>query len=185
MTVTDDTPQIDTAAAAQAGVTLEEEVYEDYYGFDTREIFYLPDGKQFVEFQPMNEGAKSKFQKLTNKDVVVERSTGNARMKMDPASERHALITESVTGWKLMRKVGDKWQPVPFSKGSPGAELEKWLNIANPTVVEDLEKAIRKANPWLQGEMTVEDIEKEMDNLRELREEAIKREAGNASSSSK
>src|SRR5687768_634318 len=125
MTVTDETPQIDVAAATAAGVQLEEEVYEDYYGFDTKEIFNLPDGKQYIEFQPMNEGAKSKFQKLTNKDVVVERSTGNARMKMDPASERHALITESVTNWKLMRRTDKGWQPVPFSKGSPGAELEK------------------------------------------------------------
>lgn len=177
---------LDTAAASAAGVVLEDEVYEDYFGFDQKHVFYLPDGKQFIEFQTMDEGRKAKFQKMTNRDVVLERQSGNARMNVDPASERWELLKASVTGWKIMRKNNNgKFEPVPFSIGSPGAEFEKWLDKANPLIVADLEVAIRKANPWLIGEMTVEDIDKEMDNLRELREAAVKREAGNASSSSR
>lgn len=184
MSITEGT--VDSTAAAQAGVVLEEEVYEDYFGFDAKHQFFLPDNKQYIEFQVMDEGRKAKFQMMTNRDVVLERQSGNARMKVDPASERHELLKNSVTGWRMMRKnSNNQWEPVPFSIGSPGAEFEKWLNRANPSIVEDLEKAIRKANPWLIGEMTVEDIDREMDNLRELREAAIKREQGNDSSSSK
>lgn len=172
-------------AAAPAPI-LEEEVYEDYFGFDATETFYLPDGKQFITFQVMDEGRKAKFQKMTNRDVVLERQSGNARMNIDPASERHQLLINSVIGWNLMkRNPAGKYEPVPFSIGSPGAEFEKWLDKANPNIVADLEAAIRKANPWLIGEMTVAEIEKEMDNLRELREAAIKREQGEGSSSSR
>lgn len=177
---------LDATAAREGGVVLEEEVYEDYFGFDAKDQFYLPDKKQYIEFQVMDEGRKARFQSMTNKDVVLERTSGNARMKVDPATERHELLKNSVVGWKMMRKnSNNQWEPVPFSIGSPGAEFEKWLSKANPAIVEDLEKAIRKANPWLIGEMTVEDIDREMDNLRELREAAVKREEGNASSSSK
>jgi hypothetical protein len=179
-------PEYDVDAARAAGVQVEQEVYEDYFGTqDVIETFFLPDGKQYIQFRPMNEGARSRFQKMTNRDVVLERSTGNARMKVDPATERHELIVASVIGWNLMRKTDNGWQPVTFSSGSPGANLEQWLDKAPVRIVDDLEKAIRKANPWLLSELTVEEIDKEMDNLREQREELIRRQQGEASSSSR
>lgn len=155
---------------------------EDYWGFEgDAQKWFFPDGKQYIEFKRLNEGEKTRFQQQTNRDITLERQSGNARVKMDPASERHALIEASVTGWNLRRGGED----VPFSKGSPGSNLGQWLQVANPVHVERLEFEIRKANPWLQAEMTVEEIDKQIADLTELRTQAVEREAGEGSSSVK
>jgi hypothetical protein len=151
------------------------QVQEDYFGFGESQKFFFPDGVSFIEFQIMNEGQRREFQKKTNRDITFNRGTNDARIKADPAEERHALITSSVTGWNLVRN----GQPMPFSKGTPGSTLEQWLKVANPKIVDDLEFAIRKANPWMQAEMTVEEIDKEMARLSELREQVLEREKGN------
>ena len=148
----------------------------DYFGFQANERFTLPDGQQYIEFSIMNEGAKARFQKLTTRDLIVQRG-GDARMKMDPAQERHELIRSSVTGWNLYRG----GQPIPYSERN----LKDFLELANPVLVEDLEKAIRKANPWLLAEMKVEDIDREIENLQEMRKVAEERERGEGSSSSR
>lgn len=145
----------------------------DYFGFDRSEKFHLPDGVSYIEFKPMNEGEKKKYQDKTSKDLVMERNSGNTRMSVLMGSERHELIKASVTGWNLTRG----GVPVPFTPPM----LNDFLTLADPLVVENLEKAIRKANPWLLAEMTVADIDKEIQNLTEMREVAEKREAGEAS----
>jgi hypothetical protein len=152
--------------------------YEDYFGFEETKTFTLPDGRQQIFFAVMNEGAKSKFQQKVNRDIHLNRATNDARIKTDPAGERRALIEESVTGWSLMRRnaASGQWEPAPFSKGSPGSELSKWLDKANPNLVEKLEDAIRKANPWLLGEMTVEQIDEEMQRLADLRVQVIEQQ---------
>lgn len=150
----------------------------DYFGFAAEETFYFPDGVTWIKFKVMNEGAKSKFQRETQRDLVIERGSGNARTKMDPAAQRHALIEASITDWNLVRG----GRPFPFSKGRP---LADFLELSDPKLIEDLEKAIRKANPWLLDEMSVEDIDREIDNLKEMREVAEKREQGEASSASR
>lgn len=147
----------------------------DYFGFQEFETFTFPDGQSWIQFQKLNEGLRARFQKSSSRDLVLERGSGNARMKVDPAADRHALIIASCTDWNLKRQ----GQPVLFSERN----LKEFLTLANPVVVEDLEKAIRKANPWLMGEMTVEDIDKEIENLQELRAELVEREAGKLSSS--
>lgn len=164
--------------AVQTGADMP---YEDYFGFDEADRWYFPDKRQYIEFQRMNEGARAKFQKMTTRDITVVRNTGDARLKVDPATERHELLVQSVTGWFLFRN----GQPVPFSKGSPGANFEQWLDKADPRLVDDLEQAVRRANPWLGADMTLEDIDKEMDRLRELREQVEEKQRGEASSASK
>ena len=149
----------------------------DYFGFAEERRYTFPDGQQYITFSVMNEGAKARFQKMTQRDLVLERQSGNARMKMDPGAERHELILASVTDWHLFRQ----GIPVPFSTRA----LKDFLDLANPKLVEDLEKEIRKANPWLMAEMTVEDIDREIENLQEMRAAAVERERGEAFSSSK
>lgn len=165
------------AAAAAAGENVETPVYEDYFGFAESHKWYFPDGKQFIEFQRMNEGQKAQFQRRTNRDLVVERASGNARMKMDVASERHELIKAAVVGWFVYRE----GSPAPYSN----AVLEQWLAVADPKLVEDLEKEIRKNNPWLLQDMSVEDIDKEIENLKEMRDLALERDREKAGSSSR
>lgn len=156
------------------------QAFEDYWGTDDIRRHMLPDGKQYFEFRVMNEGDKAKFQKLTNQDLTIGRDN-TAKVRMDPAAERHTLIKTSVTNWNLYKAVNGRPEPVGFSKQL----LEKWLDTAPPKIVEDLEYAIRKANPWLQADMTVEEIDKEIERLEELRKTVKEREVGETSSANK
>lgn len=161
-----------------AGVEGQEPlVQQDYFGFQHLTQHFLPDGVSYFELSAMNEGQKAVFQKSTQRDLVLEKGSGNARLKVDPGGERHALIKASVVGWNLMRQ----GQPIMFTQRS----LDEFLKLADPKVVEDLESAIRKLNPWLLAELTVEEIDRQIEELQELRGDAVKREEGEASSSSK
>lgn len=143
----------------------------DYWGYVGTSIrFGLPDGVQYIEFDRMNEGQKSKYQKLTSGSIEVKKSSGNAVMNVDPARDRHALIVTSVIGWNLYMN----GNPVKFQRSL----LENWLIVADPQIIGSLEAEIRKHNPWLKNEMTVAEIEVEIENLRVLRDEAEVREQG-------
>ena len=158
--------------------TVQMDQYEDYFGFGEERVFVLPDGKQQIFFKIMNEGERSKFQKKTNKDIKFNRASGDASIKADQAEERRELILTSVTNWTLVRRSPDGWIPVPFSGERPGSELDKWLQVANPKIIDDLEFAIRQANPWMQADMSVEEIDKEIDRLNDIRKQAVEREQG-------
>lgn len=144
--------------------------YEDYWNFSETAKYFLPDGKQWIEFDVMNEGAKSSYQKAINKDIKVNRRTGDASIKSDMADERHELIRKSVINWNMRQN--KNW--IGFSRQA----LDNWLIVANPKIIEALEFEIRKANPWLQGDMSVEDIDLEIERLKELREDTEKRDQG-------
>jgi len=142
------------------------QVFEDYWGVDAKERWYLPDGKQWFEFTIMNEGQKAEYQKKTSKDLRVQGRTGDALVSVDPAGERHMLIKSSVTGWYLMQKnpKDGTWEQAPFSTKA----LDNWLTKAPPRIVEKLEFAIRMANPWLQQEMTLEQMREQRDQIEEM-----------------
>lgn len=149
----------------------------DYFGFQDTKKYIFPDGLTYMEFKVMNEGDKLKFQKRTGRDINIDRRSGDARIKMDPGTERQELIKTCVVDWNLTRN----GQIQPFGERA----MQDFLTLANPAIVEDLEKAIRKANPWMLGELSVEDIDKEIESLQEMREVALERERGEASSGSK
>ena len=173
-------PTFDTEAARAAGVVLEEEAFTDFFGFTDETKHFLPDGKQYFVLRRMNEGQKARYQREVRSDITIQRATGDAKMQPDPSRERHALIKACVVNWFVRTKdprTGSIVEPA-FSLSSGSVNLESWLSVADPRLVEDVEKACRKLNPWLLSEMSVEDIDKEIENLKELREEAVKREAG-------
>lgn len=143
--------------------------FDDYWGVDQTDQWFLPDGKQYFVISTMNEGERAKFEKENNNDLKVSRQ-GETSIKVDPAKSRWALITAAVTDWFLIKN----GNPLKFSEG----ELTGWLRHANPKIVDDLEAAIRKFNPWLNANLTVEEIDKEIENLKELRKDAEKREQG-------
>lgn len=157
--------------------------YDDYWGTNETVKHYLKDGKQYFVIQPMNEGAKTRFQKMTNQDVVLEQKSGNARLKVDPATERHELIKASVIDWHMVQrdKHTGQFEEVRFTPD----KLSKWLQTAPPHVVSDLEFAIRKANPWLQADMSVEDIDEEINRLVELRKQKEAEDLGESGSANK
>lgn len=175
-------------AMEKAGIPATEPVFYDYFGFSDEERHYLPgahghQSEYYLVLRRMNEGAKAAFQKKTSRDLRVERTTGNAVLKMDPGAERHELIKSSVVGWNLKRR-----SPNPKANGAiedapfDASNLNRFLEGSDPRIIEDVEKAIRKLNPWLMDEMSVEDIDREISNLKEMREVAVEREAGKSDS---
>ncbi len=148
----------------------------DYFGYGETGRFIFPDGVTWIEFKSMNEGAKARYQRDTTRPILIEKG-GNASTRVDPAGQRHALIEASVTDWNLTRN----GKAFAFSHRF----LKEFLESTDPKLVEDLELAIRKINPWLNDDMTVADIDVEIDRLRELRQEVQERELGEAGSADK
>jgi hypothetical protein len=173
------------------GTPQEGVVYDNYWGVDETFKYDLPDGKQFFEIRPMNEGAKVRFQKLTNKAVRMNQQSGEASFDIDPAEERHTLILQSVIGWKIMQP--DPQAPGGFSEYPCPPEgdsrqrraLEGLLERFNPKVIQDLEFFIRQKNPWMQADMSIEDIDKEIDRLEQLKRDKRNEAAGEESSANK
>lgn len=152
--------------------------YVDYFGFDEREKWVFPDGKQWIEFKKLDEGARAKFLKATRSDVHLNQRSGEARIPFDQSRERKQLLMHSITDWHMVRQGPKGWQPVPFhNNGTEGCTLAQWIDKSNPALLSRIEKAIRMANPWLMAEMSVEQIDKEIADLQELRETAVQREA--------
>jgi hypothetical protein len=156
--------------------------YEDYFGFDQEIKYVFPDGKQYIVFKPLTEGQRAKYEAITSRDIKFNRRTDDAAIHVNTAEDRHALINASVTGWHIVRKTGNRFEPVAFSKDSKGSTLEQWLNKANPRLVNELVDAIRKANPWMTEDMTVEMIDDEIRRLQELRATVAENEAKGKSS---
>jgi hypothetical protein len=147
----------------------------DYFGVDERHRFDLPDGKSWIEFKVLNEGEKSEWEKSTQGDVVFERNSGNARMRPNSADARHKLITLAVTDWNLKRrdKQTGRMEQVSIAHG-----LRDWLRYTNPKLVVDLEAAIRKQNPFLIVDLTIEEIDKQIEELQEQRKLLVERQQG-------
>ena len=160
-----------------AGIPAEEQVFEDYFGFDERHKVPLPDGKSWVQFEVMSEGRRKHYLNSTNRDVRINRSTGDAHMSMKPGDERHALLLETICDWNLRRG----GEPVPFTKNN----LQEFLDKANPRIIDKIEKEVRLKHPWLMADMEIEDIEKEIENLQEMLEVKKREQEGNASFATK
>lgn len=175
-------PQIDSQFAATGETEVEE--YGDYYGFNQEHTYFMPDGKQWIRFKVFAEGDLALYHKLLKRDVVVEKASGDARIKIDQIEERHALLHVAVTGWFMMRKTPKGWQQQPFSNGRPGTEFDKWMNVSDPRLIEDLADAVRKENPFLlgTGADTIEAIDKQIDQLQKQRQELVERQRGEAAS---
>lgn len=161
-TSTNGTPEdaLDASMRAQ-GVEPYESAQTDYFGGSTQSNFVLGDGKTFVTIKTMNEGDRAEYQNANNKEVRVQKASGDAILKMSQADERHALIRACVVDWNLIRS----GSPVPFSK----AELNGFLKTGHTEAIDAIEKACRKANPWLIADMEVADIDAEIESLQEMR----------------
>jgi hypothetical protein len=156
-------------------------VQADYFGVDVTEKHMLPDGISYLLLQKLDEGARRLYLNKTNSDVLLERASGNARIKSERGEERRILFEAAIVGWNLARE----GRPVPFSNNGRGSELGKFLDHADPTLMDDVEKHIRLMNPWLLTDMTVEAIDKEIASLEEMRAKLVEQEEGNGSSGDK
>lgn len=139
----------------------------DYFAFDEHYSYTLPDKKSWISFKAMTEGDRRKYLSAVSKEVKV-RKGGEMSLQMSTGDDREALLLAAVTGWNLTRNGA----PIAFTK----AALVDFLAVANPKVLDGLEKEVRKANPWLLADMSLEDIDREIANLQEMRAVKAKEE---------
>lgn len=165
-------------AMRDAGVATETMVQVDYFGFDETFRVDLPDGQSWIEHQVLNEGARRKYMNETNREVRLQK-TGDAFMKMATGDERHALLESSIVGWNLVRsdKKDGEIKPLVFNP----TNLRNFLTAAPPTIVDLIEKDIRDRNPWLVGDVTIEDIDQQIEELNELRDKKVAEAEGKES----
>lgn len=165
------------AAMIEAGVPTHEAASVDYFAFEEVHTVWLPDGKQWIEHKTLNEGSKKKYQNLQNRDLIIQRTTGDAKMRMVPGDERHALLTAAISGWYLVRNGAE----VPFNNRNLQEMLEKFP----PKIIEMIEKDVRAKNPWLLAEMEIEDIDREIQNLQDMRAAKLESDQGKDSSATR
>lgn len=186
-TMTDEEVERETARQSQVleamradGVPTEEALQDDYFGFEETHRVLLPDGRSWIDHQTLNEGGRKKYLNQQNREVKVQKVTGDAILKMATGDERHSLLMSAIVGWNLMRrnpKTGDM-EAVAFNEKN----LRDFLEKAPPRIIDLIEKDIRKHNPWLSADVTVEDIDKQIEELQELRAEKVKEAEGKEAS---
>lgn len=187
---TDTTTAPDTAAAPASELEVEPE-FVNYWGVQETLRFDLPDGRQYFDIKPMDEGAKSRFQKMTNKGIRMNQRSQEAHLDVDPADERHHLILESVVGWRLFQKDpkderGYSELPCPEDDSRRKRTIrDTILEGFSPKIIQDLEFFIRTSNPWMQADMDIEELYKERDRVDELIKQAKEQAAGEAGSANK
>lgn len=159
---------------AEAGVPTSVAVQGDYFGFDYTKRIIFPDGVSYMDHKVLNEGARRKYLSKTNKDVRIQSATKDAFLKMQQGEDRIELLKVAIVGWNLVRN----GTPVRFESTA----LDNFFQIADPKLVDFIYKEVTKANPWLLGEMTSKDIQKEIDNLTEMLAVKVAEEEGKASS---
>ena len=162
------------ASMEASGQETSTPVQQEYYGTDETYKVFFPDGVTYVECKYLNEGDRSKFQGSVNKELRLEKVTGDALMKLTPGSERKALLMGAIVDWNLIQK----GKPVPFSTNSVGSNLAQWIEKAPPSIIDMVEKEIRKHEPWTMANLSSKDIQEQIDQLQEMLEAKVKEEAG-------
>jgi len=148
--------------------------FDDYWGTDETKRIVLPDGKQSVIIQLMTEGQRAQFERTQNQDLRVDREQ-TTTIKIDPGRTRKALLKAAIVNWEVKRRTASgEWQDVKFSD----ANLNAFIDGANPRIIDKIEKEIREYNIWLKNDLTVEEIEKEIASLERELEAAKVRAAG-------
>lgn len=165
-----------TEAMRAAGVSTETGMYVDYFDFDDTRRVTLPDGRSWVEIQVLNEGARRKYLNTTNRDVTIERASGNAKMRVASGDDRHALLGQAIVDWDLFTRNGKtgEMESIRFSEQT----LRKFLENSSPTIIDLIEKEVRKDNPWLIAEVEIEDIDAQIEELQDLRKKKVAESEG-------
>lgn len=149
----------------------------DYFGFSTVKRHFLPDGASYVELKVLNEGERRAYLNETNREVKFARGSGDAHLRMRPGDDKMSLLKVSIVGWNLIQN----GQPLPFNLKN----LDKFLTVTDPRLIDSIEKEVRRTNPWLLSDMSVEDIDEEIANLQEMRQAKIEEEEGKDTSSTR
>ena len=170
----DDARGVAIAAGMVAqGVNPVDRVQVDYFAPEADVVTTLADGISWVSHKKMNEGDRKRYLKKVNRDLKIQKGTGDAIMRLAGGEERTALLETAITGWNLL----SGGNPLPFTPQNLARLLDGPIEV-----LERVEKDVRKNNPWLESDVTVEDIDAEIESLQERRQEVLEREEGNGGS---
>lgn len=147
-----------------------------YFGTEQEHDVYLPDGVSFVTHKDFSEGDRKKYLAQTNRDLRLQQRTGEAFLKTSPGEDRHALLRIAITGWNIL---GPDGNTLRFSEQNVKKALDSWP----PHIIDIVEKDIRVHNPWLNSEVTIEQIDAEIENLQKMRADKVKEIEGKGDSS--
>lgn len=156
-----------------AGEATHEPAPVDYFDFDDTETVPLPDGVQWFEIKSLNEGERKRYLNQTNSNVGVSRATGDMNIRTKPGDDKHLLLSMAIVNFHIVKQ----GQQVKWSEQNLRDVLDKFP----PTIIDIVEKAVRMKNPWLLGDVALEDMIKERDNLNDLIEKKQQEEAGKGS----
>lgn len=163
------------------GEKIEEVKIVNYFGTpETKRFFVDKTQTQYFEYAALTEGGKAKYERATNKDIRVQRTTGDAKLAVDPATERQTLVKLSTVNAVIYApsKATGEMQPLSFNPKSPTEFWDKVFEAFPPKIIQDFYKAIREENPWMKADEDLEALEIEHKNLGEriekLREEKEK-----------
>jgi hypothetical protein len=149
----------------------EANVPADYFGFSSTKVYMLPDKVSWVELKVLNEGERRQYLNETNREVKFARGSQDAAIRLRPGDDKASLLKMAIVGWNLVRNGA----PMPFNT----ATLQQFLTLTDPKLVDLIEKEVRLMNPWLLAEMTLEDFDREISQLQELRQKKLEEEQGN------
>jgi hypothetical protein len=166
-------------AMRDAGVATEEKVQVDYFAFEDTQNVYFPDGTSYVTIQALNEGGRRQYLNAVNREVRIDKASGDARMQLANGDERRILLSRAIIGWNLVRssKNGGEAQPLKFQESTLG----EFLTRANPKIIDIIDKEVRAQNPWLMNDVTLEDLLKQRDELDEQIEKKRQEDEGKES----
>jgi hypothetical protein len=148
----------------------------DYFAFDDTfrvDLRPAPGNKtQFVELKVFTEGDKRLYQSKTNRSVKVQKGSGDAILNMAVGEDRKILFQLAVVDFQLYVN----GQPLFFN----AKNLDYALDKLRPSFWENIEKELRKRNPWLQGDASLKDLLEERENLDQRIEEKRREESATA-----
>lgn len=168
----DDAKSLSTEAAMQSqGVDpFTAQPQAVYFGFGEFLHAMFPDGISYLEHKTLNEGERTQYNKSLKRTVRVQNVTRDALMETPSGEERSILFQVAVKGWYVL---GPDRKEMAFSL----ANLNRLILESDPKVVDHLYKQIQEANPWLMADVTIEDIDAEIENLQQMRARKVEEEA--------
>src|SRR4051794_34383011 len=137
----------------------------DYFGTGVTERVMLPDNIQWIEVKAFSEGDRRRYLNEINKDIRVERQTGAAFLKNTAGQDRYELLKVAITDWYIFKKdKNGEMREHPYNEHN----VRDFLNVGSPKIFEKVELKVRELNPWLMADLTVEQMEEQIEELNRL-----------------
>ena len=141
----------------------------DVFGGQVTDKVDLGDDRSWIEVKRMNEGERRKYLAAIQRPMKVSRD-GEAEINFSPGADREALLQATIVDWDIMANE----EEFKFSISA----VRVFLNSANVDIVDKIEEAAREINPWLLDEVTIEQLDEQIEDLTKMRDDKLAEEAG-------